>query len=84
MPLKRLLHLDDQSGASQPDGCAAELRSCSIYLGLSSRRSVTRPWNGIAAYPSSRAVGHYWVRGVLANLYGVVCDALDSTGLLAR
>lgn len=50
MPLKHLLHLDDQSGASQPDGCAAELRSCSIYLGLSLHRSVSCLWNGIAAY----------------------------------
>lgn len=46
MPLKHLLHLVDQSGASEPDGCVAELSSYSIYLGLSPRRSVSRPGMG--------------------------------------
>lgn len=59
--------------------------SCSIYLGLSPRRSICQSsWNGSAAYPYSRVVGHFWVLAVLANLSGVVCDAPNSIGRLAR
>lgn len=83
MPLKHLLHLVDRSGARKPDGCAAELSSCSIDLGLNPHRSASRPGTGS---PHIVFEGCWALPGpsVLANLSGVVCAAPNSIGLLVR
>lgn len=83
MPLKHLLHLVDRSGARKPDGCEAELSSCSIYLGLNPDHSavVLEQDRRISVFEGCWALtGH----GVLANLSGVVCDAPNSIGLLVK
>lgn len=82
--MKPLLHLVDQSGANYPDGRAAELNSCSIYLGMSPHRSVYRPGIGSPQIRLRELLGSteslvYW-----PTSWGVVCDAPDSTGLGAR